>query len=294
MHMRYVKLFAFLASLSLGLIVLEGLLHLLGAPISLRDTRGVGQVGLLVITILAIMLFVATVAGVNPMMFAWHYVRHWRRALSGFATILVFVLLLEVILTAVFVQFGRATWSPEHWQTLGPRILLIALTKMAVALVLAITEEIIFRATFMRYLRSALTSANTITAILVSAALFSISHLIALDGLRSNTEGLLFGLFLLGILLATTYVISGSIVCAIGFHFGLLGFKVFLRETGIVSFDGDVRASPEFYAIMITLIALVLLSRRLLWSHFAIEPAALLNEEVRNQHISSPQIPSLK
>lgn len=285
--MRYVRLALFIVALCVFLLALEAALTLAGAPISLRDTRGAGQMGLLAITVAAIMLFVRYVGGINPFLFVWHYAANWRRALAGFATMALAAMLLAAVLTAVFIRLGWATWSPEHWAALGPKILAITLANLLAAIVLALTEELIFRGALMRYLRSDLTPANTVAAVLASALLFAVPHLIAFQKGADAVMPLMVGLFLLGVLLATTYVVTGSIACAIGLHFGLLGFKVILRETDIATFNGDVRTGPDFFVMMVVLTLLVVLLRRRLWARFAVEPAALLDEDVRAGRISS-------
>jgi membrane protease YdiL (CAAX protease family) len=285
--MRYLLLLAYVVVLAIVLVGLESILRVSGAPVSLTDSRGIGEVSLLVIVLGSLLVFVQYAAGVNPVSFFRHYAARWRRALAGWATMAAFTMLLASLLLAVFISLGRATWSAEHWDALGLRVLGLTLANLAAALVLATTEELIFRASLLRYLRSSLSAQTTLVAILVSSAIFAVSHLVAFKDDPSGILSLMVGLFLLGTLLATTYVVTGSIACSIGVHFGLLGFKVILRETHIAAFQGDVRTGLDFYILMVSLILLVLVLRKWLWARFAIEPAALLEEDLRAKRISS-------
>ncbi len=285
--MRYIRFFVFLVTLALLLVAVEGALRLVGAPISMRDSRGVGQVLMLTLAFLWILGFIRYVAHIGSIDFLLHYVKHWRRALSGFLAMAGTTLGLAAAVFGLFVALGWAIWSAEHWAALDMRILAKTVGALLAALVLATTEELIFRATFLRYLRDSLSPGPTIAAILASSAVFSVSHLIALREAGAPFLPLLTGLFLLGVLLATTYVVTGSIACSIGLHFGLLGFKVILRETDIGSFGGDVRAGPDFFVMMALLTIIVVLYRKRLWARFSIEPAALLDDDIKAKRISS-------
>lgn len=285
--MRYLILAAFVIGLAALLIAIETILRLSGAAISLTDTRGVGQVTLLAVSLGMLVVFVHFVIGVNPFQFLWHYMRRWRRAAAGFLVMALSILLLSAALFAIFLALGWATWSWPHWQALDAAIVAATLSALLVAVLLATVEELIFRATVLRYLRRRLDLDVTVTAIVVSAALFAVSHLIAFRDDPGDIVPLMVGLFLLGVVLATTYVVTGSLTCAIGVHFGLLGFKIILRKTQIGTFGGDVRTGADFYLLMICLTVGLVLLRRQLWQRFAIEPAALLEEDLRLKRISS-------
>lgn len=285
--MRYFRFFVFLVSLVALLFAVEGVLRLLGAPFSLRDTRGVGQVMTITLSFLWIIAFIEFVVKLSPVKFLVYYVQHWRRALAGMRFMLLTTLTVATGLFAIFLMLGWADWSSEHWAALNFVIIAITIKSLFEALVLATTEELIFRAAFLRYLRDSLRPGPTIAAILVSSAVFSLSHLIALREPDTAFLPLLAGLFLFGVMLSTTYVVTGSIACSIGLHFGLLGFKVILRETDIGSFGGDVRTGVDFFVMMVLLTVIVVLGRKRLWARFSVEPAALLDEDIKQQRISS-------
>ncbi len=285
--MRYLILAAFVIGLAALLVGIETVMRLSGTAVSLTDTRGIGQVTLLAVSLGTLLVFVHFVIGVNPFQFLWHYVGRWRRALAGFAFMALSLLLLSATLFVVFIAFGWAKWSSQHWQALDAAIVSATLAALLVALLLATVEELIFRATVLRYLRHGLGLEVTITAIVASAALFAVSHLIAFRDDPGEIVPLMVGLFLLGVVLATTYVVTGSLTCAIGVHFGLLGFKIILRKTQLGTFGGDVRTGVDFYLLMICLVVALVLFRKQLWQRFAIEPAALLAEDLRLKRISS-------
>jgi len=162
---------------------------------------------------------------------------------------------------------------------------------LLVVLVLATVEELIFRAFFLRYLRHNDTFRVTVAAIIGSSVIFSLSHLIALSGSWHDPAKipLLFGLFIIGALAGTTYVVTGSIACSIGIHCGLLGFKVFFRRTDLATLspDGswwlggtsDLRIGPLSWFILLSMTAVIVLCRRWLWERLWVENAMCLDHE---------------
>lgn len=281
--MRYRNLIVFLVALgALGLLV-ELAFRLSGSPWSLTDRKGVGEVAVFVITLPPLLWFCQVVAGVNPFAFAAAYVRDWRRMLGGF----VFMFILgTLVMTLAYVGLGLRgdlVWSREAAQKLSLAIAPRILTALLVALVLATTEELIFRGFVLRYLRSNASATTTVAAVLASAAIFSLSHVVALQSATGAVQyaSVLFGLFLLGALLGATYVVTGSIACSIGIHASLLGFKVFFRHTELVIFrpvwwlggTSDLRMGPVSWLVLALAIGLVVYFRRWLSERFRVETA---------------------
>src|SRR5690606_38770314 len=83
--LRYLYICLFIAFIPLPLLVIEWLFRVSGSGLSLTDSRGVGQVTLLVMILLLVAGFTKVVAGLQPFGFFLPYLRQWRRALAGFA-----------------------------------------------------------------------------------------------------------------------------------------------------------------------------------------------------------------
>jgi membrane protease YdiL (CAAX protease family) len=206
------------------------------------------------------------------------------RALAGFAAMWIQAVVLMVLAYAFLGWLGFVSWSPEAIAALSVGLFGKTLVALIVVVILAVTEELIFRGFVLRHLRYSVTPAVTIAALIASSALFSVSHLISYKDAWTVGEvgSLLFGLFLLGGLFAITYVATGSLACSIGVHAGLLGFKVFLRRTDLLLYQPDVwwlgesndlRLAPISWLLMILIAALTWATRRDLRHRFGIEPA---------------------
>ena len=249
--MRYLFLLIFIATAWIIGTALERLLQASGSGVSLTDPRGAGQILLFTFVIIAIILFQHFVARARFSDYFGAYARQWRRALVGLATMF-------LIAVAVFVSgylglalAGRLEWSVHDGVDWSVRVVLGTLVALLVVFVLATTEELIFRGFVLRYLRWSEALPVTIAAIIVSAIIFSLAHTIARTT-EPITIQLLIGLFMLGLLLASVYIATGSIACSIGIHAGLLGCKVVARKLRLFEVatdtwwlaDKDLRTSP--------------------------------------------------
>lgn len=274
--MRYKNLLLFMLALAIVGGAVEALLRLVHAPISLTDGSGPGEVLVFVIVLPAILWFSQKIAGVNAFAFLGGYVRDGRRALRGFGLTFATAVIAMLAIHLILAYAGRLWWSHEAWNALTPQIWVRTITSLLVVLVLATTEEIIFRGFVLRYLRSDSSLAVTVAAVVASSVIFSLSHLIALRGFA--TTELLIGLFCLGMLLGVVYVVTGSLACSIGVHAGLLGFKVFLHRAQLVEYIGggksDLRISPDIWlALLATALVFIALRKWLrpsLWIETAV------------------------
>jgi membrane protease YdiL (CAAX protease family) len=280
--LRYLKLLVFAGILAAACLAVDAVLVGSGSGYSLSDSRGPGQIALFLIIIPAIALFSRFVAGVD--IFGW-FGLYWRergRALRGFGIAFAFgfgVMLAGYLFLAAM---GQASFSQAAWQAMSLKIVERTLVGLLVVVVLATTEELIFRGFVLRYLRSATGAALTIAAVVASSAIFSVTHLIALPPPHFTLDylPLLFGLFLLGALLAVTYLATGSLAMSIGLHSGLLGFKVFLRKTQLVEVtpeawwlneSTDIRVSPVAWGVLVAMGVVIFLLRHRLYARFAVE-----------------------
>jgi len=284
--LRYFGIAVFLLGVGAVALAVEGLLHVAGSKYSLADSRGPGQVTLFAIVLLALLLFTRYATRVGVWQFLARYMSQWRRALKGLLTMLCVAFVACVMAYLLLAGLGSVRLSPRAWQGLRGDVAEQIAVGLFVVLVLAVTEEVIFRSFVLRYLRYNNTFWVTAGAVIVSSAIFAVSHLIALSNVWAliSKGPLLIGLFTIGALLGTTYVVTGSLACAIGLHWGLLSFKVVLIRTHLVQAVpgwtmgeyGDVRLAPTTWlAFLLAAIALILWRRRLhdaFWIETAVCP----------------------
>lgn len=280
---RYLSLFALFAVVFAACAVVELLLRWSGAGVSLTDTKGIGQVALFVVIIPLLIAF-AVPRGGGPAAFLGLYKGRIGRALAGFAAMWLQAVILMALAYALLGALGYVSWSGKAWANLSAQLLEKTLVALLVVVVLAFTEEMIFRAFVLRHLRWNSTPAVTVAAVAAGSAIFSLSHLISYKDAWTFQEvgGLLFGLWLLGSLFAVTYIATGSIACSMGMHAGLLGFKVFLRRTDLLDYrpdvwwlgnSNDLRLAPVTWLLMLVVGVIVWSTRHTLRRHFYIEPA---------------------
>jgi hypothetical protein len=280
---RYVSLFFLFLVIFAACAAVELVLRATGAGVSLRDTKGIGQVSLFLI-IIPILIVYGVRRGGGPVVFLKPYFANLPRTLAGFGAMWLQAVILMIIAYGLLGLMGYVSWSSVAWANFSAELLGKTIVALLVVLVLAYTEEHIFRAFVFRHLRYNETPKVTIVALVIGSAIFSVSHLISYKDACAfwDLVSLLFGLFLLGGLFAVTYIASGSLACAIGVHAGLLGFKVFLRRTDLLDYQPDVwwlggsediRLAPISWLLMILIAALTWATRHQLRKHFYIEPA---------------------
>jgi membrane protease YdiL (CAAX protease family) len=280
-HLRYYRLALFILFLGVTASAVEGVLRFSDSSYSLTDSRGPGQWSFLAFILAAVLLFSWVVARVDPLQFIVRYFTRWR-TLKGFLLMFVSTMLLAALGYLALAALGYVHWSQAAWENLRSDIVEKISVALLIVLLLATVEESIFRAVVLRYLRSDDSFWVTVGAVVVSSAIFSVSHIIALSDvwyLMTDKVALLTGLFIIGLLLGTTYVVTGSLACSIGVHCGLLGFKVILIRTHVVSVvpDGlvadDIRSAPLAWLVFLLAILALILWRHRLREAFSVETA---------------------
>lgn len=284
--MRYRNLLFLL----LGIGVVAGLVELafrsLLPQYSITQRSGPGQIALYLIGFASILWFTQYVARISPIAFLTGYLRDWRRLLFGFAVMFAVAFGAMIVMHLVMGAIGSANINWKNWSEMTPKVLERTAVGLLVVVVLATAEELIFRGFVLRYLRWNDSLTVTLSAIVGSAAIFSLLHVIALQSAvrEPNYGPLLFGLFLFGLLLGAVYVATGSLACSIGMHAGLLGFKVFQRKTELIVYRQDwffgvrnngydLREGPAIWLSLFLFACLFLLLRHWLFPRFWIEPA---------------------
>ena len=262
-------------------MAIEAVLRLSRSSYSLADSRGPGEWAFIAIALAAVLLFSRYVARVDSLQFIARYAMQWRRTLKGFLLTFGVTMLFAAAGYLVLAALGYVQWSQAAWENLRSDVVEKSAIALLIVLVLASVEETIFRAFLLRYLRYNDTFWVTVGAVVVSSAIFSVSHLVALIDVWHliGKTSLLTGLFLIGLLLGTVYVVTGSLACSIGVHCGLLGFKVVLIRTDVINLasdwlvNDDIRRAPLAWLVFLAATLAFVLWRRRLHEAFWVETA---------------------
>jgi membrane protease YdiL (CAAX protease family) len=231
--LRYLYLAMLIAVIMAAGQVLELIFRAAGGSLSIYSKTGLGLPLLYLLALVLVGLFMKVAAPRSLGRLLGLYWANKRRAGYGFvvgfgfgtATVVVLYILLAIVGDLALTNRARYGLDLAYAGTFVLGIL--------GACLVAITEETIFRGFLMSYLRWSDSRAVTIGAVLVSALVFATMHNIKnpLEWLTAEQLPLFVGLFLLGTLLAVTYIVTGSILCSIGIHAGLVAFgEVFLRQ----------------------------------------------------------------
>lgn len=137
-----------------------------------------------------------------------------------------------------------------------------------VAFLLALTEELIFRGMLYQYFSE---HWNVFSSAILASIIFSLVHDITspLNLVTTNWK-LGLGLFLLGLLLNLTFIITQKIYTGMGIHAGLVYVKVVLRRLPLISYptvlpwwlDSDLRQSSMVHLFFFIVILVILIRYR--------------------------------
>ncbi len=277
---RYLRVLLLIAAIALCAQALELVFKATGGFLSIYKKSGASIVIVYLVAIIAVGAFMKVASPVGWAQYARLYYSAGRTAARGFALFFCVASLAVLLLYLVLAQAGQLQWS------LGDRLTpLYAVTlflDVLIGCVLATAEEILFRGFLVSYLRWNASRVVTGSAVLVSSLLFACAHDIRdpLAWFTPERFPLFVGLTLLGILLATTYMATASLSCSIGLHAGLLAVGEILPRGGLVSIDfapwwlggdHDIRMAPITWTVFIGLTVAVVLARRGLSRHLAVE-----------------------
>jgi membrane protease YdiL (CAAX protease family) len=280
--MRYLYLFLLIVAVICAGLGLQAVFQATGSGLSIYSRTGLGIILLYLTTIALVVGFLRLAAPGSLSAFFAAYRGKGGTALKGFATMFGLGLLMVFGLFVLLAITGHLGWHEKY----GERSFANFLGKMAVGIVaacaLAMSEEFIFRGFVMRYLRWNTTPAVTVGAVLASAFIFASAHNIAdpLAWFTAREFPLFVGLFLLGILLAVTYLVTGSLWCSIGLHAGLVVLgELFLRRD-IIRIDfspwwmggiEEIRMAPLVWLSFAVTTIVHIATRRDLHRRFGIE-----------------------
>jgi membrane protease YdiL (CAAX protease family) len=249
---------------------------------SIYDTKGIGQITLLAATLIMVTAFSKFVGGSAPFGFFAPYLISSKKSFAGFGWFYLVTTLIIVLGYLWFALQGAVSISDQGVANLSLKIAERTLVGLLVVVVLAFTEEMIFRVFLMRYLMWDASKSAAFAAVISASLIFAFLHNLTdpLAWFTAEQFPLFIGLFILGALLCVTYISTGSITCAIGLHTGFLGSKVFLRKTQLLSVDpqmlmlqdnSDLRMSPIVWGLWIAMGLGIYLMREKLRARFRIE-----------------------
>jgi membrane protease YdiL (CAAX protease family) len=279
--MRIIYLLGLIAGIFLASYVAQSIIDTVGIPIDLMAASGAGQIVNYIIVLICAYLFVTRVWRQSVTGFFQLYWQDRRKALNGFLVCAGLALGAGLLWYMVVFAAGGARWSSVAWEQTGARELLKLLLPDLIAIVLATTEEILFRALAFRYLLTSNSRWAVLRAMIVSSIVFALAHRFddPLSWFELRFAGLLIGLTLLGCLLALVYYLTNSLACSIGAHTGLIWIAI-AKKTQIVQVVSsgwdignsfDPRTGPSAWLLFILLAVLFWSLRRWLRKTYAIE-----------------------
>ncbi len=236
---------------------------LAGIPLNLAARSGPGQVTLYLVGLVCVYLFTRYVwkrSTAAPFRLYWD---NRRVALRGFVFFYGVAAVSAAALYAACLAAGTVEWSDDILTRLTPSNGIRIVAAFAATVVLASSEELIFRGFGFRFLLGGGGRLATAAALAGSALLFAAVHNFR-DPLAWFTPAglsLLLGLALLGVVLAYAYLVTGSLACSVGLHGGLLGVHdVILQRTDAVSLvqttwwmgvGDDIRTAPIAWLFLV-------------------------------------------
>lgn len=155
-------------------------------------------------------------------------------------------------------NLGYIDYNP-NWGTLSWPLIPSILWGFFATFFLAWSEELIFRGMFYPYFAQFF---KPLSSLLMASFCFMFVHDLSNPiNLFTRDWKIALGLFLLGVLLNTIYVISGKLYTGMGVHMGLVAVKVILRRVPFLTFM-DLRESHIVHFLFLAVILLLIASNK--------------------------------
>lgn len=255
------------------------ILHL---PLNLTANKGAGQILLYLIVLGTVLWFTHTIWRRDPLIGVRKYALNWKRSLIGFWLCAALSIAIQAVVYGGLIAVGSVHFSKRAWSEIGISTAFNIVAAQVVMIVLATTEESIFRGFMFTYLRGDDRTRNVLPAVVISSIMFAIVHEFHTPGrwLEPSFFGLLIGLILFGAMLAIIYQATRSLACSIGVHSSFLWLDAFRRRTDVLSINqshwwmgnnNDLRTAPFAWLLFLSLAALIWLSRVWIERYAAIE-----------------------
>lgn len=225
-------------SLFISFFIFQPLALFFGPSFDLLASRGVGKVAFVTMAIYQIILLLL----IMPQKFLNNFLKtnlfflikeKWLPQFSLYFTSFFF---LHWFLLVIFYLTGYLVYQPG-WGTITPFLVGKTIFGLFVVFMLAWTEELIFRGTIYPYF---LQYYKPVSSLFITSFIFMIVHNLKNPLALITTDWQLgLGLFLLGLLLNQTFVITKKLYTGMGIHAGLVFVKVVLRRARFLDFIGE-------------------------------------------------------
>lgn len=270
MLVRFVHLVAVGVAIALAAELIRAVARVTGGNLAFRYDNVAGVLTVYALAVLGALAFVRVVWGISLREAVAQHWRYRQRVALGFLVAALLATVALLLAWAVVAWVGVATWHSSRWQRLGWSMAGRTLLALGSLVLVAAVEECIFRGAAFGYLRGDRARQRAAGAILGSAVIFALSHHLHAPAkwLAPSGPALFVGLALLGVLLAVTYEVTGSLACATGVHAGLLLAEVFARNRGTrlvlvspsgwwIGTEGDLRTAPLAWMLFLALTLIV-------------------------------------
>ena len=258
-------------SIFTAFIILQPIALNLNPSFNLMASRGIGKVAFVSMVILQLILFLI----IQPLPFLKKCLNTFLfffKKITWFKTFFFYFsifFILHALLLALFYNLGYAYYNPK-WGLFSIHLILKLIWGFFVVFMLAWTEETIFRGISYQYIAQQF---NKITSIFIASLIFMLAHdLYNPLNLITKNRKLGLGLFLLGFLLNTVFVITGKLYAGMGIHAGLVFVKVVLRRARFIVMpisglpfwiNSDLRQSLIVHALfLILIVSLILVNKK--------------------------------
>ncbi len=252
-------------------IILQPIALSLNPSFNLMASRGIGKVAFVSMVIFQLILFLI----IQPLPFlekclntSLFFLKKTTWIKTFFFYFSIFFIL-HALLLALFYNLGYAYYNP-NWGVFNIQLILKLIWGFFVVFMLAWTEETIFRGISYQYIAQKF---SKITSIFIASLIFMLAHnLYNPLNLITKNWNLGLGLFLLGFLLNTIFVITGKLYAGMGIHAGLVFVKVVLRRARFIVMpisglpfwiNSDLRQSLIVHALfLILIISLIFVNKK--------------------------------
>ena len=251
-------------------IILQPIALSLNPSFNLMASRGIGKVAFVSMVIFQLVLFliVQPLPFLNKCLNTSLFFLKKTTWIKTFFFYFSMFFILHTLLLAFFYNLGYAYYNP-NWGVFNIQLILKLIWGFFVVFMLAWTEETIFRGISYQYIAQ---QSSKITSVFITSLIFMFAHDLynPLNLITKNWK-LGLGLFLLGFLLNTIFVITGKLYAGMGVHAGLVFVKVVLRRARFIIMptsglpfwiNSDLRQSLIVHALFLILIFSLILTNK--------------------------------
>lgn len=232
-------------SLFISFLILQPFALFLDPTFNLLANRGIGKVAFVVMVIYQIFLLLSKQSKVFFKLF-WKYNFSFFKTLSWIKTFFLYFSIfasLHIFILATAFFAGSMVYNP-NWGVVNISLIIKLVFAFITVFFLAWTEELIFRGAIFLYITQ---FSSQLTSAVITSIIFMLAHNLRNPLILITTKWKLgLGLFLLGLLLNLTFILTNKLYTGIGIHAGLVFIKVLLRRAPFLVFVSTSQISPLF------------------------------------------------